>query len=137
MIEYKARFTRGVDDPVLDALARGRTQSIWLAEALEAFFQAFGPEDVGERSQEAAIIKTYSAQLPKWAAAYLERLGNHSPRLIRAAAWFYLGQKSMNFDLNELLAEMKRVIDLDPDLIIKEPITDEDRALVERLTGQF
>jgi len=132
---YRTRFAKGMDDPVLNALATGRTKSAWLANALEAFFQAFGPEDLGELSSERYQVIAYNARLPKWAVAYLERANNHRSELVRAAAWFYLGQQSMSFDLNKLLAEMKRVID--PDLTPQEPITSEDQALVETLTSQF
>jgi len=134
MTLYKTHLLVGIDDPVLEQMAKARTDSAWLAEALKVFFEHFKPEELGENDQERKTVSTY-ADIPKWAEAYLDRAGGRKSRFIRAAAWFYLGRLSNQFDMKVLIEQLKEFGMLDRAPV--KAITSEEKDLIEMFVNQF
>ena len=135
MNSYKSRLQPGLDDPLLAELRSVRSESAWLAAAIETFFDEFGADDLGECDGEPKQITAYNVQVPKWASSYLDRVGGYRSRLIRAAAWFYLGRLSATFDVKNIMAEIKRMAgkSMEPSKVL----TDEEHELVNTLVDQF
>lgn len=141
-MDLRGRFWPGIDDAVLQKLQDERSGSAWLGYALAAFIKHVGPDLLGEAGKDTSSkrVTAYSISLPRWAMAYIGRLPyGYQSKLLRAAVWFYLGRlsTSMDLDLAKFLAEVKMVIEQNSKLAFEEPVSTEDRALVETLMNQF